>query len=236
MYITKDLFGYQIVSHNDNTSNISDTITQQYSRDYKTDSKFRAKRQVIEYSMNNIFNFFVTITFDKNKIDRYDSKLLEKKIRQWLNHIPEIYDSKTASYIMVPEYHKDKAIHFHLLINMNNDRLKFLFNHKDWNKSVYRDEYLFKKFGRNEWVKIDSYTEPIGLYLSKYITKLPDKMNTQYYFASQGLNESEKIEIELDLHKIDILPSAITTFATVWRLTNDQYQKLIQQNESKVLI
>jgi hypothetical protein len=227
MYITKDLFGYQIVSHNDNRSKISDTITQQHARDYKTDSKFRAKRQVIEYSMNNIFNWFVTITFDKNKIDRYDSKLLETKIRKWLNNIPLLYDSEIARYIMVPEYHKDKAIHFHLLINMNNDRLKYLFNHKNWNKAVYRDNYLFKKFGRNEWVKIDAYTEPIGLYLSKYITKLPDKMNTQYYFASQGLNESEKIEIELDLHKIDILPSAVTTFATVWRLTNEQYKKLI---------
>jgi hypothetical protein len=52
-------------------------------------------------------------------------------------------------------------------------------------------------------------------------------MNTQYYFASQGLNESEKIEMELDLHKIDIIPSAVTTFATVWRLTNEQYEKLI---------
>jgi hypothetical protein len=235
MYITKDLFGYKIVSHNDNTSNISDTLTLQNTRNYKTDSKFRAKRQIIDYSMNNIFNFFVTITFDKNKIDRYDSKLLETKIRKWLNNIPLLYNSQKATYLMVPEYHKDKAIHFHLLINMNNDRLKYLFNHKDWKKSVYRDEYLFKKFGRNEWVKIDQYTEPIGLYLSKYITKLPEKMNTQYFFASQGLNESEKIKIELDLYKIDILPSAITTFATVWRLTNDQYEKLIYQNESKLL-
>jgi hypothetical protein len=233
MYITKDLFGYQIVSHNDNTSNISDTITQQHNRDYKTDSKFRAKRQVIEYSMNNVFNFFVTITFDKNKIDRYDSKLLETKVRYWLNNIPKLYHSEKASYILVPEFHKDKAIHFHLLINMSNDRLKYLFNHKDWNKSVYRDEYLFKKFGRNEWVKIDSYTEPIGLYLSKYITKLPDKMNTQYYFASQGLNESEKIEMELDLHKIDLMPTAITKFATIWRLTEEQYQKLIGDHNEK---
>jgi hypothetical protein len=235
MYIKKDMFGYQIVSHNDNTSHISDTITQQNNRNYKTDSKFRAKRQVIEYALNNTFNWFVTITFDKNKIDRYDSKLLEKKIRSWLNHIPRDYNTKTPSYIMVPEYHKDKAIHYHLLINMENNKLKYLYNHKEWKKPVYKDTHLFKKYGRNNWVKIDQYTEPIGLYLSKYITKLPDKMNTQYYFSSQGLNQSEKIELELDLHKIDIMPSAITTFATVWRLTNEQYEKLILQNNVNVL-
>jgi len=234
MYIKKDMFGYEIVSHNDNRSHISDTITQQNNRNYKTDSKFRAKRQVIEYALNNTFNWFVTITFDKNKIDRYDSQLLEKKTRQWLYDTFNNYGNK-AQYIMVPEYHKDKAIHYHLLINMHNEKLKYLFNHKEWKKPVYKDKLLFKKFGRNEWVKIDQYTEPIGLYLSKYITKLPDKMNTQYYFASQGLNESEKIEIELDLHKIDIMPSAVTTFATVWRLTNEQYEKLIEQNKTNVL-
>jgi hypothetical protein len=234
MYIKKDMFGYEIVSHNDNRSHISDTITQQNNRNYKTDSKFRAKRQVIEYALNNTFNWFVTITFDKNKIDRYDSQLLEKKTRQWLYDTFNNYGNK-AQYIMVPEYHKDKAIHYHLLINMDNQKLQYLFNHKEWKKPVYKDKLLFKKFGRNEWVKIDQYTEPIGLYLSKYITKLPDKMNTQYYFASQGLNESEKIEIEFDLHKIDISPSAVTTFATVWRLTNEQYEKLIEQNKANVL-
>ena len=168
MYIKKDMFGYEIVSHNDNRSHISDTITQQNNRNYKTDSKFRAKRQVIEYALNNTFNWFVTITFDKNKIDRYDSQLLEKKTRQWLYDTFNNYGNK-AQYIMVPEYHKDKAIHYHLLINMDNQKLQYLFNHKEWKKSVYKDKLLFKKFGRNEWVKIDQYTEPIGLYLSKYI-------------------------------------------------------------------
>lgn len=229
MYVKKDMFGYEIVSHNNNQSTISDSLTLSKKRDYVTDSKFRAKRQVIEYSMNNIFNWFVTITFDKNKIDRYDSKLLEKKIRLWLNNIPKLYNTKKATYIMVPEYHKDKAIHYHLLIQMENDRLKYLFNHNEWKKPVYKDNYLFKKYGRNEWVKIDSYSEPIGLYLSKYITKLPDKMNTQYYFASQGLNESERIDIDLDPYKIDILPSAVTKFATIWRLNEEQYQKLIKK-------
>jgi hypothetical protein len=224
MYIKKDLFGYELVTYNDNIPKVKQSYNN-LDRDYIADSKFRAKRQVIEYAMNNTFNWFVTITFDKNKIDRYDSVLLEKKVRNWLRNNLRDYGNK-SSYLMVPEFHKDKAIHFHLLMNMENEKLRYLYNHKDWNKPVYKDRLLFNKFGRNQWVPIDSYTEPIGLYLSKYISKLPDKMNTQYYFASQDLKKSEKIDIDLDLEKLNLTPVATTRFCTIYRFDKEMFDKL----------
>jgi hypothetical protein len=229
MHLKKDFFGYELVVYNDN-KNLPTKSINPIKRDYNADAKFRAKRNVIEYAMNNDFNWFVTITFDKNKINRYDPKLLEKKVRQWLNNTRLNYDSK-AKYIMVPEYHKDKAVHYHLLIKMENNKLKYLYNHRHWKKAVYKDTLLFKKFGRNEWVNIKSYTEPIGLYLSKYITKLPDKMNTQYYFASQDLNKSEKIDLKNDfIETVEALkgiqPTAATRFCTIYRFGIHEKNKI----------
>lgn len=227
MYLKKDFFGYSLVMYNDNRERMHvDTLT----RDYTKDSKFRAKRKVIEYALNNDFNWFVTITFDKNKINRYDAKLLEKKVLRWLEDTRINYNSK-ARYIMVPEYHKDKAIHYHALIKMENNRLKYLYNHRHWKKAVYKDTLLFKKFGRNEWVNIDSYTEPIGMYLAKYITKLPDKMNNRYYFASKALKQSDKINIDLDILEVaekikDIQPATTTRFCTIYRFGKHEKNKL----------
>lgn len=216
MYLKKDMFGYELVTYNDNIPKVKQSYNNT-NRDYKTDSKFRAKRQVIEYAMNNKFNWFVTITFDKNKIDRYNASLLEKKVRQWLYDSKNNYGNK-IKYIMVPEFHKDKAVHYHLLIQMQeNNKLRYITNHIHWKKPIYKDMLLFRKFGRNQWVPLDTYSEPVGLYLSKYISKLPDKMNTQYYFASHDLNKSEKIDIELDLEKINITPVATTRFCTIYR-------------------
>ena len=227
MYLKQDFFGYSLVMYNDNRERIHvDPIT----RDYTKDAKFRAKRKVIEYALNNDFNWFVTITFDKNKINRYDVKLLERKILMWLKKTEQNYDSK-ARYILVPEYHKDKAIHYHALIKMQNNRLKYLYNHRHWKKAVYKDTLLFKKFGRNEWVNIDSYTEPIGMYLAKYITKLPDKMNNRYYFSSKALKQSQKININLDILEVaekikDIQPVTTTRFCTIYRFGKHEKNKL----------
>jgi len=227
MYLKEDFFGFNLVMYNDNREKMHYSETK---RDYIKDAKFRAKRKVIEYALNNDFNWFVTFTFDKNKIDRYDVKLLEKKILLWLKNTDKNYNSK-AKYLLVPEYHRDKAIHYHALIKMQNNRLKFLYNHRHWKKGVYKDTLLFKKFGRNEWVNIDSYTEPIGLYLAKYITKLPDKMNNRYYFASKALNQSKKIKINLDVLEVaekvkDLQPATVTRFVTVYRFGKHDRNKL----------
>jgi len=227
MYLKEDFFGFNLVMYNDNREKMHYSETK---RDYIKDAKFRAKRKVVEYALNNDFNWFVTFTFDKNKIDRYDVKLLEKKILLWLKNTDKNYNSK-AKYLLVPEYHRDKAIHYHALIKMQNNRLKFLYNHRHWKKGVYKDTLLFKKFGRNEWVNIDSYTEPIGLYLAKYITKLPDKMNNRYYFASKALNQSKKIKINLDVLEVaekvkDLQPATVTRFVTVYRFGKHDRNKL----------
>ena len=227
MYLKEDFFGLTLVMYNDNREKMHYSETK---RDYTKDAKFRAKRKVVEYALNNDFNWFVTFTFDKNKIDRYDVKLLEKKILLWLKNTDKNYNSK-AIYLLVPEYHRDKAIHYHALIKMQNNRLKFLYNHRHWKKGVYKDTLLFKKFGRNEWVSIDSYTEPIGLYLAKYITKLPDKMNNRYYFASKGLKQSKKIKIDLDALEVgeklrDIKPTTTTRFVTIFRFGKHERNKI----------
>lgn len=74
----------------------------------------RASARVRDLALCNDFAWFVTLTLDAQKIDRYDVSAITKKLRTWLDNKVRRQGLK---YILVPERHKDGALHFHGFIN-----------------------------------------------------------------------------------------------------------------------
>lgn len=74
----------------------------------------RARAQVRDMALCTPFKYFVTLTLDKAKIDRYDMKAITKKLNSWADNQVR---RKGLTYILVPERHKDGAIHFHGFFN-----------------------------------------------------------------------------------------------------------------------
>lgn len=70
----------------------------------------RARARIRELCMANRFDMFVTLTLDKDKIDRYDSAAIVRKMGQWADNQVRRHGLK---YCLVPELHKDGAVHFH---------------------------------------------------------------------------------------------------------------------------
>ena len=64
--------------------------------------------------MCNAFSYFVTLTLDPSKIDRYDFPTVSHKLKTWLDNNVR---RRGLVYILVPELHKDGAIHFHGFFN-----------------------------------------------------------------------------------------------------------------------
>ncbi len=62
----------------------------------------------------NDFDWFATLTFDKEKIDRTDDNLVYGAYVKYINNIKHKYPN--FKYITVLERHEDMCIHFHLLI------------------------------------------------------------------------------------------------------------------------
>ena len=83
-------------------------------RSLRTDSLKRARDKVYEICKANEFEYFITFTLDRSKIDRYDPKEILKKLNVWLSNG---VSRKAFQYVLLPEYHKDKAIHFHGMFN-----------------------------------------------------------------------------------------------------------------------
>ena len=70
----------------------------------------RAAARVRDIALCNDFAYFVTLTLDARQIERYDIKPVLAKMRVWLDNRVRRKDLK---YVLVPEHHKDGAIHFH---------------------------------------------------------------------------------------------------------------------------
>jgi len=70
----------------------------------------RARAQVRRLALANDFSWFVTLTLSPERIDRYDEKLISRKLSTWCDNMVRRHGLR---YILVPERHKDGAIHFH---------------------------------------------------------------------------------------------------------------------------
>ncbi|MGN1221943.1 MAG: hypothetical protein ACI4TT_01755 [Christensenellales bacterium] len=62
----------------------------------------------------NDFDWFATLTFDKEKIDRTNDELVYNTYKKYINNIKHQFPS--FKYLTVLERHEDGCIHFHLLI------------------------------------------------------------------------------------------------------------------------
>lgn len=76
----------------------------------------RDKKKVYDLARSNQWEWYVTITFSKEQVDRYNFAAIQKKFRKWLNHFSERYCDGELAYLFVPEQHKDGAWHYHGLI------------------------------------------------------------------------------------------------------------------------
>lgn len=74
----------------------------------------RARARVRDLAMCTKFRYFVTLTLDEKKVDRYDIEGLTPKLMNWLDNRVR---RKGLAYVLVPELHKDGAVHFHGFFN-----------------------------------------------------------------------------------------------------------------------
>ena len=70
----------------------------------------RARAQLRRLALANSFDYFVTLTLDKEKIDRFDGEAITRRLNQWCSNMVKRHGLR---YVIVPERHKDGAWHFH---------------------------------------------------------------------------------------------------------------------------
>lgn len=153
----------------------------------------RARSKVFEYALCNDFDYFVTLTLDKTKMDRYNLDDFIKKLGQFIRNYRKKY-GVNIQYLLIPERHRDGAWHMHGLMKGIPPE------HLSKNENGYKDWKAYsKRFG---YISIDEIRnkEAVSKYITKYISKsfyggggVTDK-NKKMYYASRGLKKAERIK------------------------------------------
>lgn len=143
----------------------------------------RARARVRRLALSNDFRWFVTLTLSPEKIDRYDVPEIVRKLQQWCSNQVK---RKGLKYVLVPERHKDGAIHFHGFFN---DCLEAV-------PSGHSDKNGHEIFNLPGWTlgftaAIELYGDYVGAvaYVCKYIGKQGDKPAGRWYYSGGALKE-----------------------------------------------
>ena len=84
----------------------------------------RARSKIFELAICNDWEFFVTLTLDKGKYNRFDLKRYRVDLAQFIRDYKKKYKID-IKYLLIPEMHKDGAWHMHgLIMGLPKEHLK----------------------------------------------------------------------------------------------------------------
>ncbi|HOG00993.1 MAG: hypothetical protein BWY35_02008 [Firmicutes bacterium ADurb.Bin248] len=171
------------------------------------ESLSRSRKTVYELAICNEWSYFVTLTINAEKCERYDLNIYMKALSKWLNNL-KCRKATNVQYLLIPEPHKNDAWHMHGLMNgIPSDQLE-AFSIRDniperikslirQGRPIYNWRPYYERFG---WVTVEAIRnkERCAAYITKYITKdlLKSRiaLNHHVYYSSLGLRRSEIIQ------------------------------------------
>ncbi len=165
------------------------------------DSINRTINTVYDVARSNVWEYFVTLTFNPKMIDSFDFSVVTKKLSSWIDTIRR--NNPNICYLGVPERHKSGRYHFHFLFSNVN------FNLIDSGKFTDKGLPIFNvgnyKWGFSTAIKIYD-TVGISKYICKYITKdlCFNTKGKKRYWRSRNLNLPKVFEFDSTCENIDL--------------------------------
>ena len=166
----------------------------------------RARNKCFDLLMCNVFpkkdecNLFVTLTFDAERIDRYSYNEVVKRLGRWLDNRVRRNGLK---YMLVPEFHKDGAVHCHGVMNESALALEWS-GVKQKGKRVYNICDFELGFTNVKRISGANCTDAVSKYIFKYLTKSNGvKVGGRYYLRGGALKEPlfKRLTVDYDRFK-----------------------------------
>lgn len=173
--------------------------TEKQENDCKRISLNQTKNRIYKIARSNTWDWFITLTFDRNKNDSSEYDIIVKRLHIFLNNIQK-RKCPNLKYLIVPELHADgKHYHFHGLLS-DCDGLNFKFSGKyDKKSSKPIFNILNWSYGFTTATRVED-TQKVSSYITKYITKenvniLKEKRR---YYASRNIDKPDEIYTTID--------------------------------------
>lgn len=143
---------------------------------------YETKNKIVQYALCNDFDQFWTLTFAD---DRYDIDLCYKKLYNFLRSIKQKYGK--FRYVIVAEFHKDNAVHFHAItggykgsltdINVT-QKGNTVYNLDDWKWGFTNCQYIVNRHA-------------VSKHIAKSIENSPAAKGRKKYWHSDGLKTAQ---------------------------------------------
>lgn len=158
----------------------------------------RARAKLRRLALANDFEYFVTLTLDPAKIDRYDGAAVIRALGRWSDNMVRRHGLR---YILVPELHKDGAFHFHGF--MTGRGLRAEDSGVEWDgRPVYNLPQWTLGFTTAQRLYGD-YHAAVG-YCCKYIGKqAAQRPCGRWYYSGGALKEPAKTYVDMDFRDVD---------------------------------
>ena len=173
----------------------------------REDNLRRAKQAIYDLAACNEWHYFITLTLDQEQIDRYDPEEVAKRVGKWLANM--VQRREGFRYMVVPEHHKDGAIHFHGLITeglqmVDSGTVKVAGRKKPIKRATAKRAKIPEdqqtpiyniadyKLGYSSAIPTYGSRDRLSRYMTKYITKDLQKIFGKRYWAGGNLKRKPK--------------------------------------------
>ena len=174
----------------------------------------RTKQNIYKYSRQANWEYFITLTFDGAKVDRYDFDACIKKTNKWFNHQKTRY-AHDLKYLFVPERHKDGAWHIHgVICDIGEMKLtdsgRVAIGKKSYIRSTDNANYptIYNlsgwRFGFSTATKVKD-KHKVANYITKYLTKdlCECTFGKKRYYKSYNIPEPEEKGFIVEPHEYE---------------------------------
>lgn len=151
------------------------------------------KNRIYNIARSNTWDWFITLTFDRNITDSSDYDTVIKKLSKYLNNFQQRYEPD-MKYLIVPELHKDGVhYHFHGLLS-NVEHMQFRFSGHFDNKDNPIYNIVNWKLGFTTATRVQD-SGRVSNYITKYITKESEQYlkEKKRYYCSRNI---ERVKAE----------------------------------------
>lgn len=181
-------------------------------------SMSRTVNRLYYLARSNKWDWFVTLTFSPDKVDRFDYGECVKLLSKWLNNckrkVPKMM------YLVVPEQHKSGAWHFHGLFSCCGS-LGFQDSRKRDRKGRVIYNIGSYRLGFTTATRVTDL-EKVSKYICKYVTKdlCMVAFGRKRFWASRNLREAPVIDYCLEPEEkrqfLSMIADAIKYIKTVY--------------------
>lgn len=162
-----------------------------------SESYSRSRSKVFQYALCNEWSYFITITVDPKRFDRWDLDVIWEYLTRFFRFYSRNFSRLT--YLLVPERHKDGAWHFHGFLSGVLDSHLFPFISGIHPQKLVDAWYVnFPALGQViGYVSLAPIKNHLAAayYVAKYVTKehAHDDFYQHLYYHSRGLKTARPV-------------------------------------------